>query len=72
MYVTIVAFSMVWAFMALIMSKRLSAMSALILVPTALAIGGLAAEMGPMMLDGIITITHLGVMTSRRFNRLVT
>lgn len=63
MFLTILAFSMVLVFMFLIMTKRLSAMVALILVPTAFAIiGGFAAEMGPMMLDGIRTIAPTAVM----------
>lgn len=63
MFVTILAFSMVVVFMTLIMTKRLSAMTALILVPTVFAvIGGFGADMGPMMLDGIVSITPTAVM----------
>ena len=62
MFLTILAFSMVVVFMFLIMTKRLSAITALILVPTVFAIiGGFAAEMGPMMLDGILSITPTAV-----------
>lgn len=63
MFLTVLAFSLVLTFMFLIMTKRLSAMVALILVPTVFAIiGGFAAEMGPMMLDGIRTIAPTAVM----------
>lgn len=63
MFLAILAFSMVLVFMFLIMTKRLSAMVALILVPTVFAmIGGFAAEMGPMMLEGIRTIAPTAVM----------
>lgn len=63
MFLTVLAFSMVVVFMMLIMTKRLSAMVALILVPTATAIiGGFGAEMGPMMLDGIRTIAPTAIM----------
>jgi citrate-Mg2+:H+ or citrate-Ca2+:H+ symporter, CitMHS family len=60
---TILAFSMVIAFMILIMTKRMSALIALIVVPIVFAlIGGFAAEIGPMMLDGIKTLAPTGVM----------
>lgn len=62
MFLTISAFSMVVVFMFLIMTRRLSAMTALILVPTVFAIiGGFAGEMGPMMLEGILGITPTAV-----------
>ncbi len=60
---TMLAFSMVITFMFLIMTKRLSALIALIVVPIAFAlIGGFAAGIGPMMLDGIKTLAPTGVM----------
>jgi CitMHS family citrate-Mg2+:H+ or citrate-Ca2+:H+ symporter len=60
---TVLAFSMVIAFMTLIMTKRMSALIALIVVPIVFAlIGGFAAEIGPMMLDGIKTLAPTGVM----------
>lgn len=60
---TLLAFAMVATFMFLIMTKRLSALIALILVPIAFAlIGGFAAGLGPMMLDGIRTLAPTGVM----------
>jgi CitMHS family citrate-Mg2+:H+ or citrate-Ca2+:H+ symporter len=60
---TILAFLMVLTFMALIMTKRMSALIALIVVPIIFAlIGGFGKEIGPMMLDGIKTIAPTGVM----------
>ncbi|MFS8977512.1 CitMHS family transporter [Cupriavidus necator] len=60
---TLLAYSMVIVFMALIMTKRLSAMVALILVPIAFgAIGGFGPELGPMMLDGVKKLAPTGVM----------
>jgi CitMHS family citrate-Mg2+:H+ or citrate-Ca2+:H+ symporter len=56
-------FSLVTVFMTLIMTKRLSALVALILVPSAFALGaGFGATMGPMMLDGIKTLAPTGAM----------
>jgi CitMHS family citrate-Mg2+:H+ or citrate-Ca2+:H+ symporter len=60
---TVLAFSMVLAFMTSIMTNRMSALIALIVVPVVFAlIGGFAAEIGPMMLDGIKTLAPTGVM----------
>jgi len=60
---TLLAFAMVATFMLLIMTRRLSALIALILVPIAFALlGGFAAGLGPMMLDGIRTLAPTGVM----------
>lgn len=60
---TLLAYSMVIVFMALIMTKRLSAMVALILVPIAFgAIGGFGPDLGPMMLDGVKKLAPTGVM----------
>ncbi|MEL7936563.1 CitMHS family transporter [Pseudomonas delhiensis] len=60
---TFLAFAMVATFMFLIMTRRLSALIALILVPIAFALlGGFAAGLGPMMLDGIRTLAPTGVM----------
>lgn len=51
---TILGFSMVVCFMYLIMTKRMSALIALILIPTIFAlIGGFYAGLGAMMLDGV-------------------
>ncbi len=60
---TTLAFSMVVVFMALIMTKRLSALTALILVPIAFGlIGGFAGGLGAMMLAGITKLAPTGVM----------
>lgn len=60
---SILAFGMVATFMTLIMTKRLSAMIALIIVPTAFAlIAGFSAGLGEMMLAGIRDIAPTGVM----------
>lgn len=59
----ILAFTMVATFMTLIMTKRLSALVALILVPTLFAIGmGFSAGLGDMMLDGVRDLAPTGVM----------
>jgi CitMHS family citrate-Mg2+:H+ or citrate-Ca2+:H+ symporter len=59
----VLAFALVATFMTLIMTKRLSALVALIIVPTVFAlIGGFAAELGPMMLDGVRQLAPTGVM----------
>ena len=51
---TILAYSMVVVFMALIMTKRLPAVVALILVPIVFGLlGGFGPGLGPMMLDVI-------------------
>jgi len=60
---TILAFTMVITFMVLIMTKRMSALIALIVVPIVFAlIGGFGKSLGPMMLDGIKTLAPTGVM----------
>ena len=60
---TILAFGMVIVFMTLIMSRKLSPIIALILIPTAFGIiGGFAPTLGAMMLDGIRNIAPTGVM----------
>lgn len=60
---TILGFSMVICFMYLIMTKRLSALIALILIPIVFAlIGGHYAGLGGMMLDGVKTLAPTGVM----------
>ena len=60
---TVLAYSMIIVFMALIMTKRLSAMVALILVPIVFGlIGGFGLGLGPMMLDGIKKLAPTGVM----------
>ncbi|MDZ7632366.1 MAG: citrate:proton symporter [Gemmatimonadaceae bacterium] len=60
---TLLAFSMVIAFMALIMTKRMAPLTALILVPIAFGLlGGFASELGPMMLTGVTKIAPTGIM----------
>ncbi|MGM0879509.1 MAG: CitMHS family transporter [Bacillota bacterium] len=60
---SILGFLMIAVFMFLIMSKRLSAMVALILIPVIFAlIAGFGADVGSMMMDGIKTIAPTGVM----------
>jgi CitMHS family citrate-Mg2+:H+ or citrate-Ca2+:H+ symporter len=58
-----VGFAMVSVFMALIMTRRLSAIVALILVPVAFALAlGLGAQMGSMVLDGVLKVTPTAMM----------
>jgi CitMHS family citrate-Mg2+:H+ or citrate-Ca2+:H+ symporter len=60
---TLLAYGMVVTFMALIMTRRLSPLTALVLVPVAFALlGGFRAELGPMMLEGIGKLAPTGVM----------
>ncbi len=60
---TILAYSMIVVFMFLIMTKRLPALVALIVVPIAFGlIGGFGAGLGPMMLEGIRSLAPTGVM----------
>ena len=56
-------FAMILTFMVLIMTNRLSAITALLLVPVAFAVlTGFGPQMGPMMLDGIKNIAPTGIM----------
>ncbi len=58
-----VGFAMVSVFMALIMTRRLSAIVALILVPVAFALAlGLGSQMGTMVLDGVLKVTPTAMM----------
>jgi CitMHS family citrate-Mg2+:H+ or citrate-Ca2+:H+ symporter len=65
---SILAFAMVATFMTLIMMKRISALVALILVPTIFAliatavIGGFETGLGAMMMDGVKELAPTGVM----------
>ncbi|SDH51130.1 citrate-Mg2+:H+ or citrate-Ca2+:H+ symporter, CitMHS family [Pseudomonas flavescens] len=60
---TFLGFAMVSTFMYLIMSKRLSALIALIIIPIIFALlGGFATQIGPMMLEGISKLAPTGVM----------
>lgn len=59
----ILGFSMVCCFMYLIMTKRMTALIALLLVPIVFAaIGGFWTGLGAMMLDGIKALAPTGVM----------
>jgi len=60
---SIFGFAMVATFMALIMTRRLSPLVALIVVPIAFGLlAGFGGGLGPMMLDGISKIAPTGVM----------
>nr|WP_257027091.1 CitMHS family transporter [Pseudomonas flavescens] len=60
---TVLGFSMVTCFMYLIMTKRMTALIALMLIPIVFAvIGGFYNGLGGMMLDGIKTLAPTGVM----------
>ncbi|MEH3085070.1 MAG: CitMHS family transporter [Xylophilus ampelinus] len=60
---TLLGFGMVITFMYLIMTKRLSPLVALTLVPIVFAlVGGFHAGLGPMMLDGIKKIAPTGIL----------
>src|SRR5687768_5780399 len=60
---TLLAFAMITVFMALIMTKRMSVLTALILVPIAFAlIGGFGTAIGPMMLEGVRALAPTAVM----------
>ena len=63
MMLTLLAFAMVATFMVLIMTKRLSALIALIVVPTAFAlVAGFGTGLGDMMLQGVRDLAPTGVM----------
>ncbi|WP_211748547.1 CitMHS family transporter [Paenibacillus sp. Marseille-Q4541] len=60
---SLLGFLMIATFMFLIMSKRLSALVALILIPVLFAlVGGFGPELGTMMMDGVKNIAPTGVM----------
>ena len=60
---TILGFAMVVCFMYLIMTKRMSALIALIIVPTVFALaGGFYHGLGEMMLSGVKALAPTGVM----------
>jgi citrate-Mg2+:H+ or citrate-Ca2+:H+ symporter, CitMHS family len=60
---TLLAYGMIIVFMALIMTKRMSVLTALVLVPIAFAlVGGFGPQLGPMMLDGVRALAPTGVM----------
>lgn len=60
---SLLAFAMVATFMVLIMTRRLSALVALIIVPAVFGLlGGFASDLGAMMLDGVRQLAPTGVM----------
>lgn len=60
---TFLAYALIAVFMTLIMTKRLSVITALILVPLVFGLfGGFGRELGPMMIDGVRAIAPTGVM----------
>ena len=60
---TLLAYALIVTFMALIMTKRMSVLTALALVPIVFGvIGGFGPKLGPMMLDGIKALAPTGVM----------
>lgn len=63
MMLTVLAYSMIIVFMALIMTKRLPAMVALIIVPIIFGlIAGFGMSLGPMMQAGIVKLAPTGVL----------
>lgn len=61
--ITLLSYTMIACFMYLIMSKRLSPLVALILVPIVFAcLGGFATSLGPMMFDGLKMLAPTGIM----------
>ncbi|MBS2968141.1 citrate:proton symporter [Metabacillus sp. KIGAM252] len=59
----LLGFSMIAVFMFFLMTGRLSALIALIIVPILFAvIGGFAGDLGPMIMDGIQSVAPTGVM----------
>ncbi|MBM7646173.1 CitMHS family citrate-Mg2+:H+ or citrate-Ca2+:H+ symporter [Scopulibacillus daqui] len=59
----VLGYGMIIAFMYLIMSKRLSALIALIVIPVIFAlIGGFGKSIGSMMLDGLKDVAPTGIM----------
>src|SRR5215475_9165492 len=60
---TFLGFAMIVAFMTLIMTKRMSVLTALVLVPIVFAfLAGVREELGPMMLEGITALAPTAVM----------
>ncbi|MBX9970755.1 citrate transporter [Priestia aryabhattai] len=60
---SLLGFTMITAFMYLIMSKKLTPMVAFMLIPIVFGIiGGFAKGMGPMMLDGVKDVAPTSIM----------
>lgn len=63
MNLAILGFIMIIIFMILIMTRKMSALTALIVIPTIFAlIGGFYAGLGKFMLEGIETVAPTGIM----------
>ena len=63
MSLTVTAYGMVFVFMALIMTKRMSPLTALILIPIIFGVAaGFAPDLGEMMVAGITKLAPTGVM----------
>jgi CitMHS family citrate-Mg2+:H+ or citrate-Ca2+:H+ symporter len=63
MYLTLLGYGLIVVFMALIMTRRVSVLPALVLVPIAFScLAGFARRLGPMMFDGISALAPTGVM----------
>ena len=63
MNLAILGFIMIIIFMVLIMTRKMSALTALIVIPTIFAlIGGFYSGLGKFMLDGIETVAPTGIM----------
>ncbi len=59
----LLGFLTIFVFLALILTKRVSVIVALILVPVVFAlIGGFGAKLGGFMLDGIVGVAPTGIM----------
>lgn len=59
----LLGFLTIFVFLALILTKRVSVIVALILVPVVFAlIGGFGSELGTFMLDGIVSVAPTGIM----------
>lgn len=59
----LLGFLTIFVFLALILTKKVSVIVALILVPVVFAlIGGFSAELGGFMLDGIVGVAPTGIM----------
>lgn len=59
----LLGFLTIFVFLALILTKRVSVIVALILVPVVFAlIGGFGADLGSFMLDGIVSVAPTGIM----------
>lgn len=60
---SILGFSMIGIFMVLILKKKLTPLTALVIIPVSIALlAGYGSEMGPMMRKGVIDISLTGVM----------